>query len=211
MSLENSHCTYYHELDFSQKESGFVNVTLKFGLPLLWRAEIFAKIKEFCWCNLKIRTPLLSRTETLAKLKRFCWSDLKIWTAPIIMNWNFGKNKAASLVWLANLSYPYYHELKCSPRKDSFNNITWKFELPLLSRVRGNIPDLMKLLEYLNSLYYHEGKLFANVRQFCWCDLKIWTALIFTSWIFLKNMADFMKSLESLNSSYYHELKSLQK
>ena len=60
----------------------------------------------------------------------------------------------------------------------------------------------MKLLEYLNSPYYHEGKLFAKVRQFCWCDLKVCTALIITIWNFLKNMADFMKSLENLQCPY---------
>ena len=44
-SLQNLTFTYYHMLKFFQKCSGFVDVTLKFGMAILSRAEIFAKIK----------------------------------------------------------------------------------------------------------------------------------------------------------------------
>ena len=71
MSLENLAWPYYRELKFLQKyKSSFVEVIWKSALPLLSRAEIFAKKKQFSWC------------------------DLKIETASIITSWNFLRNKA---------------------------------------------------------------------------------------------------------------------
>ena len=50
------------------------------------------------------------------------------------------------------------------------------------------------------------GIFFPPKKQFCWCDMKLWTALIITSWNFLKNLADFMKSIENLHCPYYGEV-----
>ena len=105
MSLANLSCPYYHELKFSKKCGRFYEVTWKFALLLLSRANIFAKISQFCWCG------------------------LKIWPSPFFTSWNFSKNKAVLLMWLANLSCPYHHEMKFSLRKDSFKGTlmqTWK-------------------------------------------------------------------------------------
>ena len=90
-------------------------------------------------------------------------------------------------MWRANLSCPYYHELKISPRKDSFNDITWKFELPLLSRAQklAKIPQ-MKLLEYLNCSY--------TTRE-----------------DFRKNKAVLLMWLENYVCPYYREVKFWQK
>ena len=54
-----------------------------------------------------------------------------------------------------------------------------KFDMPLLS----------------------QGKAFAfaKIRQFCWSNLKIWTAPIITSWNFCKNVSFVMKPFEHLN------------
>ena len=124
-----------------------------------------------------------------AKIKQFSWCDLKTWTAPNITRWNFLKIKAVFLKWLENLNYPYYHEIKCSQK----------------------YPDLMKLLECLNCPYYCEGKSFSKIKQFCWCDLKIWTVPIITSSNVRKNKAILLKWLKNLNCRYYHELKFSEK
>ena len=156
----------------------------------------------------KLELPLLSRGEIFLKIKQFWWSDWKIWTAPIIKSWNFYKNKAILLKWLENLNCPYYHELKCSQKYPRFNEVTWIFELPLLSRGKDffkNKAILLMWLENLNCPYYHElkfsqkygrfykvtwkfalpllsrGKTFAKIKPFCWRDLKIWHTLIITS------------------------------
>ena len=70
-SHENLPCPYYRELKFCQKEGSFVEVIWKFELPLLSRAEIFTKTRQFCW------------------------TDSKIWTAYIMTGFNFLKNKGA--------------------------------------------------------------------------------------------------------------------
>ena len=52
---------------------------------------------------------------------------------------------------------------------------------------------------------------FGKLRQFWWCHLKIWTAVIITNWIFFKNMTGFMKLLESWHCPYYHKVKFSKK
>ena len=50
-------------------------------------------------------------------------------------------------MWITNLKCPYYHKLKFFLKKESFNDVTWKFDVPLLSRARivcKNNPGLMK-------------------------------------------------------------------
>ena len=98
-----------------------------------------------------------------------------------------------------NLNYPYYHALKFSQKlvisaelnwrtapaiqaeifaqKDSSDNVTWIFELALLSR-----PEI-----------------FAKMRQFRWCHSKVWPAPIITSWNFSQNTAVLFILLEILN------------
>ena len=107
---------------------------------------------------------------------------MKIWPAPIIMSWNFCKNKTVLLKWfenlnlpliitgfnflktshcywcnlLANLNGPYYYKLPFSPRKDIFNDITWPAPNIKSSIFFKNSPYLMKLLEYLSCPYHHQ-------------------------------------------------------
>ena len=66
----------------------------------------------------------------------------------------------------------------------SFDDFTWKFEPALLLR----------------------GNLFPKIKQFCWCDLKFWTAPT----IFPKK-AVLLIWFGNLNCSYYHQLKFSQK
>ena len=87
------------------------------------------------------------------------------------------------------MTFRYYNELKILQKYPRFIEVTWKFELLLL------------LLD----------KTFAKIRQFCWCDLKIWPTPIITGWNFLKNKAVLILSLENLNCPYYHKVKFLQK
>ena len=123
------------------------------------------------------------------KIMQFCWCDLKIWPTPIIRSWNFCKNKAVLMKSLEKLNWPYYKEMKLSEKYPRFNEVTWKFELPLLTG----------------------GKSSPKISQFCWCDLKIWPAPIITRGNICENKAVLMTSLENLNCPYYRELKFLQK
>ena len=123
------------------------------------------------------------------KIMQFCWCDLKIWPTPIIRSWNFCKNKAVLMMSLEKLNWPYYKEMKFSQKYPRFNEVTWKFELPLLTG----------------------GKSSTKIWQFCWCDLKIWPAPIITRENICKNKAILMTSLKNLNCPCYHELKFLQK
>ena len=109
-SLENLTCPYYHELKVLQKWNSFVDVIWKFELPLLSQAQMFAKIKQFCW------------------------SDLKIWHAPITASWNSCKDKAVLMMSLKILNCPYYHEVNFPQKWSSFVDVIWNFEQPLLSR-----------------------------------------------------------------------------
>ena len=91
MSLENSIYPCYHEVICPRKWDHSYKFTWKLDLPLLSRAEIFTRIKQFCWF------------------------DLKIWHGPIIASWNFRKNIGAVLLkWFENSHCLYYHELKFS-------------------------------------------------------------------------------------------------
>ena len=88
--------------------------------------------------------------------------------------------------------------------------MTWKFALPLLSSAdvfAKNKTVLKKSLENSNySFSHHLPPPRPSKKQFCWCDLKFWTALIITSWNFLKNMADFMNSIKNSHCPYYGEV-----
>ena len=162
----------------------------KFGLPLLSQAEIFSLIKQFWWSDVKTELPPLSR----GKL--------------------FRKNKAVLLMWLENLDYLYYHNVKCSRKKDHSYTITWKFELPLLyhelkcSKKYGRFYEVIWKFTLLLS---SRGKIFQKIKQFCWSDSKTSTAPIITSWNFLKNKVVLLKWLENLNCPYYHKLKISKK
>ena len=83
------------------------------------------------WENFRIREtwkfelPLLSRAENFAKPRQFCWTDSKIWTGSIMTGFNFLKNKGV-FISPENLNFFWYYELKYS----SFNEAIWTFELP---------------------------------------------------------------------------------
>ena len=51
----------------------------------------------------------------------------------------------------------------------------------------------------------------AKIKQFCWCNLKIWTAPIVTSSNVSKHNVVLLKWLENLNCLYYQKLKLSQK
>ena len=58
----------------------------------------------------------------------------------------------------------------------------------------------------MNWLYFPRSKIFAKIRQLCWCDLKHWPDPIIVSWNICKSKAVFLKWLEKFNCLYYHTL-----
>ena len=124
--------------------------------------------------------------------------------------WNFHKNILDLMKPFENLNYPYYHELKFSRKwesfaeliwwtallswavifaqKDSFDDVTWNFELALLSWA-GIFAKLRKFsmmsLKNLNCPYYHELNFLQKYPR--WSHLKLCTARISTNWNFRKN------------------------
>ena len=124
--FEHLNCPYHHELNFGKNYGRFYEVTWKFGLPLLSRAEIFSKAvllkcfeslncpyylglkfsqknKNFVEVFWKLELPLLP-AEIFTKIKRFCWSDLKIWPAPISQAGIFAKIRQIWCHWKIELA-----------------------------------------------------------------------------------------------------------
>ena len=124
-------CLYYYELNFLKNMVVLMVSHQIWYSPIITR-ETFAKIKHFVDVSWKFELHLLSRAEIFAKTREFCWSDSKIWTAPIITGWNFLKNKGV-LISPENLNCSYYHELKFLQKYLIFNEVIWIFELPQLS------------------------------------------------------------------------------
>ena len=120
----------------SQKYPRFNEVTWKFALLLSW-AEIFAKIRLFWWCH------------------------FKIWTCPIITRWSVHQNKGPFYTFTSKYDLPLHYELKLLQKCTAFNEVTWKFELSLLSR--GNFfakskAFLLMQLENSTCPFYHQQK-----------------------------------------------------
>ena len=88
---------------------------------------------------------------------------------------------------LEKLTSPDYHIFFEKVRL--FYDITWKFELALISR----------------------WEVSTKTRQFLYIHLKIQRAPVIMIQSFRKNILDLMKSLENLNYPYYHELTFSQK
>ena len=77
----------------------------------------------------KVELPLLSRAEIFAKARQFCWSDSKIWTVPMMKGWNVLKNKAVLMISPENLNCLYNHEVKFLQKCPIFNEVIWTFKL----------------------------------------------------------------------------------
>ena len=58
----------------------------------------------------------------------------------------------------------------------------------------------------MNWLYFPRSKIFAKIRQLCWCDLKHWPDPIIVSWNICKSKALFLKWFEKFNCLNYHTL-----
>ena len=93
-------------------------------------------------------------------------------------------------MWLANLSWSYYPKLEFSRRKDGFNDMTWKLELPLLSRAQISWKTKQCFWSHLKTWTAHKqthtalssrGKMFTKIKQFCECDLLISAAPVIRS------------------------------
>ena len=124
----------------------------------------FCKNKAFFLKGLKTELSLLSQLNFL-KIMAVLMILHEIWTAHIIKCWNVRKNKAVAMMSHGNLNCPYYQELKFSlKKKDNFNDITWKLDLPLLLR----------------------AGIFAKIRQFTFSDSKNWIVSIVITWNFSK-------------------------
>ena len=105
------------------------------------------------WCHLKTRpVPIITSR-----------------TGPIITMRSVHENKAIHIHSLENLSCPCNHHLKFSQKYPRFNEVIWKFELPLLSC----------------------SKRFPKIKQFCWYDLENCPPLIIMNWNFWKKLGSF--------------------
>ena len=135
------------------------------------------KIRPFLYIHLKLDLPLLSHADVFTKIKKFCWCHLKIWHGPIIASWNFCKNiKVVLLKWFENPHCLYYHELKFLQKKSSFLDVIWKLKLPLLSRAEifSEIKQFCRCaLKIRNAPIIAEAEIFSKIKQFCRSDLTI--------------------------------------
>ena len=112
-------CLYYHDLKLLQKYLRFNTATWKFELSLLWGGKIFAKRRQFCWC------------------------DLIIWPAPK----TFPKKKVVLLKWFDNLNCAYYHGLNFLKNKVELHEIwTARFKLGSIPDVMKSKFELHPLL-----------------------------------------------------------------
>ena len=127
--LEHLNWPYYHDEKCKLKQDKSHAFTWKFKLPLYSRFEIFAKICHFCWTELK-NCPCYYELKFFLK-KQFWWCYLNFWTGPIIKSWKF----------FAKIG--------------SFDDVTQKFDLPLLS----------------------QAEIFHKIN---WTENKLWTGLIIT-------------------------------
>ena len=112
-----------------------------------------------------------------------------IWKLNLPLVSQVHKNKAVLMVSLEKLNWRYYKEVKFSQKYPRFNEVTWKFELLLLSG----------------------GKIFAKGNAVLLMSLENLTCSYITRRNFCKNKAVLMMPLENLNYPYYHEMKLLQK
>ena len=120
---------------------------------------LFKNLYRLIYLVLKTRPPQSS--QTFCKNNAFWWKfELALLSRAEV----FEKSKAVLTKSLENSDYPGYHEVSISQKYGRFYEVNWKFALPLL---------------WL-------GKIFPKIKQFCWCDLKICTALIIKSWSFCK-------------------------
>ena len=138
------------------------------------------------WCHLKSWPPPIITSRKFWKSKTFLWYHLKIWIGPNITMRSAHENKTIFIHSLENSRCPCNHDLKFSQKYPRFNEVTWKFELPLLSR----------------------ADIFAKMRQFCWTDLM--NCSYYPGLIFLLKKTVLMMSLEILKWRYCHVLTFLQ-
>ena len=87
--------------------------------------------------------------------------------------------------------------------------MTWKFGMALLSRagIFAKTSSFVEVIWKLALPPLSQTEIFTKIKQFCWCDLKIWHGPIITSWNFRKNEVVLLTWFENLNCPYYHELK----
>ena len=73
-----------------------------------WRAGIFSIISQFWWYHLKFDLPLLSQAEIFAKIIPNSINSFEH------LNCSHYLNKAVLMMPLENLIFPYYHKVKHS-------------------------------------------------------------------------------------------------
>ena len=167
----------YHELTFSQK--------WEFA-ELIWRTA-----------------PIILDLYFFSK-QQFWWCHLKIWTGPIIRSWYFRKNESfTELIWLTVPIIPGWYFFF---RNDSFDDVTEKFEVALLSRAEFFLKNILYEVTWIFALLgFPRSKIstskifdmlllspeetFVKIKQLRWSHLKIWTAAVIMSWNFLKTNA----------------------
>ena len=78
ISFENSHWPYYQKVNFSQKQSSFVDVTWNYHKLKFLKKGGF---DDITW---KFRLPLSSRGKLPTKIRPFQYIHSDIWPPPII-------------------------------------------------------------------------------------------------------------------------------
>ena len=97
-------------IDILQKNQEVLIVPFgNLNYPYCHKVKVSTKIGPFLYSLLKIRPSLISQAEIFAKIKQFCWGILKTYTATVITNWNFLNNRAILIRCFENLNCPYYY------------------------------------------------------------------------------------------------------
>ena len=179
----------------------------------------------------KVELPLLARAEIFPKARQFCWSDSKIWTAPMMRGWNVLKNKAVLMISPEDLNCLYNHELRFLQKCPIFNEAIWTFELsplswsiilsnkrqfwwcvlkvwpsPIITKWNFDRTVLMSLEKFICPYYHHLAhtmKFLQKIKPSLEIDLNIWPTPRIMSWNFCKNIEVLIMSLEKLNCTYY--------
>ena len=86
-------------------------------------------------------------------------------------------------MWLENLNCPYYHELELSQKYGRFYEVTWIFQLLLLSRGKNFSQKLSSFIDVTLKFelpLLSRAAIISKIWQILWSHLNIRTASIIT-------------------------------
>ena len=93
--------------------------------------------------------------------------------------------------------------------KNSFDDVTWNFELALLSRTEifAKIGSLDDVTQKFDLPLLSQAEIFHKIKPFWWFHLKVWPGLIIMRQPFPQNKAVLLMWFEILNYPYYYKVK----